>query len=236
MLNDALAGKKVLLTHSGDGLGFVIAIAFAQAGAEVVIHDNSAAVVAAAVERLALAVPGCRVLGGQADLSTVTGVRQILAYAGPVDILVIDALTFGVVDFSGLDDQEAGQDRQVLRDRAGRLLDDFVSCLEGPGPTTLLLLSLASTPVDESGTSWVSHQAGGANGKPVTQVHAASVRDLILAPVADLVKSEVLRTNGTLAEVSERLMRDHRPAAIEAGLATIQALIHDIVKRCTDRQ
>lgn len=114
MQGAALAGKKVLLTHSADGLGFVSAIAFAQAGAEVVIHDRSAAVVAAAVEHLSLAVPGSRVKGENTDLSTDAGVRQILAYAGPIDTLVIDAHAVGVVNFSRLEELEEPEEPEEL--------------------------------------------------------------------------------------------------------------------------
>lgn len=231
MQSAALAGEKVLLTHSGDGLGFVIAIAFAQVGAEVIIHDRSAAVVAAAVEHFSLAVPGSRVRGAHADLSTAAGVREILAFAGSIDILVIDAVGAGVVTFSGNDDQDVAHDRQMLQVRAGGLLNDFLASLKGKEPTSIFLLSLAPEAAAESRTCLMPPSEGPSGHT----VYTASLRDLILAPVADLVKSEVLRTNGTVAEVADYLMHDHRPTAIAAGVAAIHALTNEIIQACVDR-
>jgi NAD(P)-dependent dehydrogenase (short-subunit alcohol dehydrogenase family) len=233
MQGTALAGKKVLLTHSADGLGFVIAIAFAQAGAEVVLHDRSAAVVAAAVEHLSLAVPGSRVKGEDADLSTDAGVRQILAYAGPIDALVIDAHAVGVVNFSQLEELEAHQDRQALRDHSVSLSNDFVGNMKGENPKSIFVLSLTPTAAEKS--SWLSaslstSSVGAAAG---LTVYTVSVRDLILAPVADIVKSEVVRTNATLADVIKYLLRDHRPAAIAVGLTAIQEVTERIIQLCT---
>jgi NAD(P)-dependent dehydrogenase (short-subunit alcohol dehydrogenase family) len=235
MQRAALVGKKVLLTHSGDGLGFVIAIAFAQAGAEVVIHDRSAAVVAAAVEHLSLAVPGSRVIGEHADLSTNGDARQILAYAGPIDILIIDAHAVGVVNFARLEEQDARQDRQALRVHAETLLDEFLLSIKGAGPCSIFMLSLAPIASEESSSSLISRPCGNAGGKGELTVNTLSVRDLILAPVADLMKSEVLRTNGTVAEVSEHLLHDHRPAAIEEGLTAIRQLTDEIIQACIDQ-
>lgn len=42
-----LSGKKAVITHSGDGLGFAIAIAPAQQHAELTVHDRSSAVLIA---------------------------------------------------------------------------------------------------------------------------------------------------------------------------------------------
>lgn len=92
------------------------------------IHDRSAAVVAAAVEHLSLAVPGSRVKGEDTDLSTEAGVRQILAYAGPIDTLVIDAHAVGVVNFSRLEEQEAHQDRSSSRALVSIDLTELQDC------------------------------------------------------------------------------------------------------------
>jgi hypothetical protein len=233
MQGAALAGKKVLLTHSGDGMGFVIAIAFAQAGAAIVIHDRSAAVIAAAVEHLSLAVPGSRVSGEEADLSTEAGVRQLLDKSGSIDILVMDEHAVGVVTFSRLEERASLQDRQALRARALLLLNSFVGNMKGQGPSTLFMLSLAPTDADPSSTCVVSHSIGNDGRVDGLTVHTVSVRDLILAPVADLIKSEVLRTNGTVADVSEQLLHDHRPVAIDQGLTAIRKVTAEIIGLCS---
>lgn len=222
-----LQGKKVLLTNSGNGLGFAIAIAFAQAGAGVVIHDRSTAVAAAAAERLSLAVPGTQVLSLGADLSVESGRQMIKAEAGPVDILVIDALAEQAVDFSQLEERDAQHDRSVLRAQAEQLLQVFVPGADAGGPAQVFLLSLAAS--GEPGISRLQHQQPGISG---SALYTASVDDLRLAPVADLMRSEVLRTNNSLSDVADQLLADHRPAGIQRGLATIQTLTRKIVEAC----
>jgi NAD(P)-dependent dehydrogenase (short-subunit alcohol dehydrogenase family) len=227
MQTAVLQGKKVLLTNSGNGLGFAIAIAFAQAGARVIIHDRSTAVAAAAAERLSLAVPGNQVLGLGADLSNAQGRHAIKAEAGALDILVIDALAEEAIDFSQLGEHDAQHDRSVLRAQAEQLLQVLVPGTTANGPAQVFLLSLAAS--GEPGVSRVLHQPSSSHG---SALYSATVDDLRLAPVADLMRSEVLRTNGSLADVADQLLRDHRPAGIQRGLATIKGLTGDIIQAC----
>jgi NAD(P)-dependent dehydrogenase (short-subunit alcohol dehydrogenase family) len=233
MQTDVLVGKRALLTHSGDGLGFVIAIAFAQAGADVIIQDRSAAVVAAAVERLSLAVPGSRVSGKGMELAGSEHVGELLAFAGPVDFLVIDALATGAVDFAEATEQAPLQDRLARSEQATRLLNAFVQSMKDQGPASLFLLSLASMPAGEFSASLLRRGTDQIDHPASLEVFFVPIADLVLAPVADLVKSEVSRTNGSLAQASEHLLNDHRPAAIEAGLSVIQALTAELIETCT---
>lgn len=229
-----LTGKKVLLTNSGNGLGFVIAIAFAQAGAQVIIHDRSAAVAAAAAERLSLAVPGTQAQALGADASSAQGRQAITAQAGPVDILVIDALAAEAVDFSQLVDHDAEQDRSVLGEQAQQLLQDFLPAASAEGPAQVFLLTLAAAAAGELEVAPVLGQPSAISGRNGSLLYTAALDELRLAPVADLMRSEVLRTNSSLTDVADQLLRDHRPAGIQRGLATIRALTGDIVKACVE--
>jgi glucose 1-dehydrogenase len=89
-----LDGKKALITGSSKGIGRGIAIAFARAGADVVINYNSdprgAQEAVAEVETL-----GRRAVAIQADLGQVASVRQLVAASaealGGLDVLVNNA-------------------------------------------------------------------------------------------------------------------------------------------------
>jgi glucose 1-dehydrogenase len=89
-----LAGKKALVTGSSKGIGRGIAIAFARAGADVVINYNSdprgAQEAVAEIEAL-----GRRAVAIQADLGQVAAVRQLVAESaealGGLDVLVNNA-------------------------------------------------------------------------------------------------------------------------------------------------
>jgi gluconate 5-dehydrogenase len=91
----SLVGKTALITGAGGGIGQVLAVALAEAGAGVALHDISP-------DRLAATQRAVEVVGGQAipiaaDLQAVDACRQLMAEAhaawGRLDILVNCAAT-----------------------------------------------------------------------------------------------------------------------------------------------
>ena len=65
-----LTGKTALVTGSTSGIGHAIARGLAGAGAEVVVNGRTQAKVDAAAAAIAKAVPGAKVRGIAADVST----------------------------------------------------------------------------------------------------------------------------------------------------------------------
>ena len=87
--NGALAGRLALVTGAGGGLGHEIARAFAEAGAEVIVHGRDRT-------RLDVNVAGLVDAGGSAralavDLEDEAALREAIAALGPIDILVSNA-------------------------------------------------------------------------------------------------------------------------------------------------
>jgi 2-amino-4-hydroxy-6-hydroxymethyldihydropteridine diphosphokinase len=93
----ALCGLRTLVTGSSSGIGRAIALAFAKAGAEVVVHGRSA-------DRIAETIAACRTLARnnagamtalEADLSNLDGVDRLIAelrkQADGLDVLVCNA-------------------------------------------------------------------------------------------------------------------------------------------------
>lgn len=101
-----LAGKKVFVTGSTQGIGHAVALVCATEGASVVVNGRTEAGVADAVNRLRAQVPGADVSGIAADLSDPTQVDRLLASLGEVDILVNNAGVFDVAPFTQIDDAE----------------------------------------------------------------------------------------------------------------------------------
>ena len=101
-----LAGKRALVTGSTSGIGFATVRLLAAEGAEVVVNGRSRAGVAAAVERLQAAVPGAKVTGIAADLSSVTGCETLVAACPDVDILVNNMGIFDPKPFEQIADEE----------------------------------------------------------------------------------------------------------------------------------
>lgn len=230
MLAAALDGKRALLTNSGNGLGFLMAVACAQAGATVLLHDRSAAVGAAAADRLLLAVPGSEVRWIEADLSTAQGADVLIAQAGALDFLLIDGLAAAAVEFSTVDEQQSQYKQSDTITESRRLLDAFNKRSSEAQAAKVFQLSLATTLVNESSIERKSHSV--TRGQGAFEVYEVTVSDMLLAPVADLVRSEVMRTNDSIAAVSQRLLEDHRPGPIQAALHSLRQLTDGIIRIC----
>ena len=77
-----LSGKTALVTGSTAGIGNAIAKGLAATGAEVVVNGRGQAKVDAAIAAIAKAVPGAKVRGIAADVSTAAGCKALLAEIG----------------------------------------------------------------------------------------------------------------------------------------------------------
>lgn len=101
-----LAGKRALVTGSTSGIGFATARSLAAEGAEVILNGRSRASVSAAVERLQGAVPGARISGVAADLSSISGCETLFSKCPDVDILVNNMGIFEPKPFEQIADEE----------------------------------------------------------------------------------------------------------------------------------
>jgi NAD(P)-dependent dehydrogenase (short-subunit alcohol dehydrogenase family) len=101
-----LSGKTALVTGSTLGIGHAIAKGLAEAGAEVVINGRTQGKVDAAVAALAKAVPGSKVRGVAADVSTAAGCKALVAALPDADILVNNAGIFEPKDFVDIPDED----------------------------------------------------------------------------------------------------------------------------------
>ncbi len=109
-----LTGKTALITGGARGIGFAIAEAYLQNGAQVVVADLSAAAVDQAVAQL-----GAGARGVVMDVARQDSIDAAVAAAGPVDILVNNA---GVYDLAPITDiTRASYDKLFAVNVAGTL-------------------------------------------------------------------------------------------------------------------
>jgi len=89
----SLAGKRALVTGSSRGLGYAIASALAEAGADIVLNARDTVALGAAAQNLAAA--GASVKALAFDVTSRDSVNEAIAYCenemGPIDILVNNA-------------------------------------------------------------------------------------------------------------------------------------------------
>src|ERR1700731_1379838 len=101
-----LKGKTALVTGSTTGIGHAVARALAAAGAEVTINGRAQGKVDAAAAALTKALPGAKVRGVAADVSTAAGCKTLVAALPEVDILVNNAGIFEPKDFFDIPDED----------------------------------------------------------------------------------------------------------------------------------
>ena len=234
-----LEGKKALITHAGDGLGFAIAIALGQQGAALVVHDASAAVAGAAAERLKLAIPKVGVSAVSSDLSSEAGRQELYASARDIDIFVSDSVGQTVTDFSQVAQTRDDRWHEASNRQSQTLASGFSQTMDSQGWGRIFLVTsvdpqtsaLASDYVEASARLVPYEVDPPASGAGVI-AYRLPVATLILEPVADVMKSEVMRTGRTLSEVADQFERDHRPADIQKAAREIAWLTRLITDAC----
>jgi NAD(P)-dependent dehydrogenase (short-subunit alcohol dehydrogenase family) len=101
-----LSGKTALVSGSTAGIGHAIAKGLAATGADVVVNGRTQGKVDAAVAAITKAVPGSKVKGVAADVSTAAGCKALVAALPEVDILINNAGIFEPKGFFDIPDDD----------------------------------------------------------------------------------------------------------------------------------
>jgi NAD(P)-dependent dehydrogenase (short-subunit alcohol dehydrogenase family) len=101
-----LSGKTALVSGSTAGIGHAIARGLAATGADVVVNGRTQGKVDAAVAAITKAVPGSKVKGVAADVSTAAGCKALVAALPEVDILINNAGIFEPKGFFDIPDDD----------------------------------------------------------------------------------------------------------------------------------
>jgi NAD(P)-dependent dehydrogenase (short-subunit alcohol dehydrogenase family) len=101
-----LTGKTALVTGSTSGIGHAIAKGLAATGAEVVVNGRSQGKADAAIAAITKAVPGAKVKGVAADVSTAEGCKALASALPEVDILINNAGIFEPKGFFDIPDED----------------------------------------------------------------------------------------------------------------------------------
>ncbi|ALE93685.1 oxidoreductase [Arthrobacter alpinus] len=101
-----LSNKRAFISGSTQGIGYAIAKALLQEGAEVVINGRDASRLQQSVKNLQAEVPGGVVAGIAADFTDASAVQRLLSSLGAVDILVNNVGLFGLKPFTEISDDD----------------------------------------------------------------------------------------------------------------------------------
>ena len=238
-----LSGKTALVTGSTAGIGNAIARGLAETGADVVINGRSQAKVDAAVAAITKAVPGAKVRGIAADVSTSAGCKALLAALPEVDILVNNAGIFEPKAFFDIPDEDwsrffevnvmsgvrlsRGYMQGMLKRNWGRIV--FISSESGLNiPTEMIHYGMTKTA-----------QLAIARGlAELTKGTAVTVNSVLPGPtmsegVATFVK-DLARQNGqSVEEAASSFVKQHRPTSLLQRFASTEEIANLVVYVCS---
>ncbi|MCC8980101.1 SDR family NAD(P)-dependent oxidoreductase [Bradyrhizobium acaciae] len=238
-----LSGKTALVTGSTAGIGNAIAKGLAGTGAEVVVNGRGQAKVDAAVAAIERAIPGAKVRGIAADVSTAAGCKALLAALPEVDILVNNAGIFEPKGFFDIPDEDwsrffevnvmsgvrlsRGYMQGMLKRNWGRIV--FISSESGLNiPTEMIHYGMTKTA-----------QLAIARGlAEMTKGTAVTVNSVLPGPtmsegVETFVK-DLARQNGqSLEEAASNFVKQHRPTSLLQRFASTEEIANLVVYVCS---
>ena len=238
-----LSGKTALVTGSTAGIGNAIANGLAETGAEVIVNGRGQAKVDAAVAAIAKAVPGAKLRGIAADVSTSAGCKALLAALPEVDILVNNAGIFEPKDFFEIPDEDwdrffevnvmsgvrlsRGYMQGMLKRNWGRIV--FISSESGLNiPTEMIHYGMTKTA-----------QLAIARGlAQLTSGTAVTVNSVLPGPtMSEGVKTfveDLAKQNGqSVEEAAANFVKQHRPTSLLQRFASTEEIANLVVYVCS---
>jgi NAD(P)-dependent dehydrogenase (short-subunit alcohol dehydrogenase family) len=238
-MNIDLTGKTALVTGSTSGIGHAIAKGLAATGAEVVINGRTQPKVDAAVAEIVKAVPGARVKGVAADVSTAAGCAALVAALPDVDILINNAGIFEPKGFFDIPDEDwtrffevnvmsgvrlsRAYMRGMLKRNWGRIV--FISSESGLNiPREMIHYGMSKT-------AQLSISRGLAE---LTKGTAVTVNSVLPGPtmsegVETFVKDLAKQSGESVDEAAANFVRQNRPTSLIQRFASVDEIANMVV-------
>jgi NAD(P)-dependent dehydrogenase (short-subunit alcohol dehydrogenase family) len=234
-----LSGKTALVTGSTAGIGHAIAKGLAATGAEVVVNGRSQSKVDAAVAAITKAVPGSKVKGVAADVSTAAGCKALVAALPDVDILINNAGIFEPKGFFDIPDEDWSRFFDInvmsgirlsraymqgmLKRNWGRIV--FISS------ESALMIPKEMIHYGMTKTAQLSVSRGLAE---LTKGTAVTVNSVMPGPTmsegVETFVADLARQNGqSEKEAAASFIKQHRPGSLIQRFATVEEIANMVV-------
>jgi NAD(P)-dependent dehydrogenase (short-subunit alcohol dehydrogenase family) len=234
-----LSGKTALVTGSTAGIGNAIAKGLAAAGADVVVNGRSQSKVDAAVAAMTRAVPGAKVRGIAADVSTAAGCKALLAALPDVDILINNAGIFEPKDFFEIPDEDWSRFFEVNVMSGVRLSRGYMQGMLKRNWGRIVFISSESaisipTEMVHYGMTKTAQLAIARGLAQLTSGTAVTVNSVLPGPtmsegVETFVK-DLARQNGqSVEEAAANFVKQHRPTSLLQRLASVDEIANMVV-------
>jgi NAD(P)-dependent dehydrogenase (short-subunit alcohol dehydrogenase family) len=234
-----LSGMTALVTGSTAGIGHAIAKGLATAGANVVVNGRSQAKVDAAVAKLAEAIPGAKVRGVAADVSTAAGCTALTAALPEVDILINNAGIFEPKGFFDIPDEDWSRFYEVNVMSGVRLARAYMpGMLKRSWGRIVFIASESGLNIPKEmihyGMTKTAQLAICRGLAEMTRGTAVTVNSVLPGPTmsegVETMLKEIARQSGqSVAEAGANFVREHRPSSLLQRFASVEEIANMVL-------
>jgi NAD(P)-dependent dehydrogenase (short-subunit alcohol dehydrogenase family) len=238
-----LSGKTALVTGSTSGIGHAIAKGLASAGAEVVINGRTQGKVDAAVAAIVKAVPGSKVRGAAADVSTAAGCNSLIAALLDVDILVNNAGIFEPKEFVEIPDEDWSRFFEVNVMSGVRLSRAYLPAMLKRNWGRVVFISSESAlnipkEMIHYGMTKTAQLAVSRGLAEMTRGTAVTVNSVLPGPtmsegVETFVKDLAKQNGLSVEEAASNFVKQFRPTSLLQRFASVEEIANMVVYVCS---
>jgi NAD(P)-dependent dehydrogenase (short-subunit alcohol dehydrogenase family) len=238
-----LTGKIAVVTGAAQGIGRAIAKQLAACDADVVVNDLDEQRIAAAVSAIRAEIPGAKVRGAAADLSTAAGCDRLVTQVPDCDILVNNAAIFETADFFEIPDAAWQRYFDINLMSGIRLSRAYLPAMGKRDWGRVVFISSEcgiSTPPDMlhytmTKTALLGISRGLAKrmaGTGVT-VNAVLPGPTLSEGVKTFLEAEIRRTGKTIEEQGAELVNALRPSSITRRFQSVDEVANLVLYTCS---
>jgi len=239
LMNIDLSGKTALVTGSTAGIGHAIARGLAASGAEVVVNGRTRAKVDAALAALDKAVPGARLCGVAADVSTADGCDALITACPDVDILINNTGIFEPKPFFDIPDEDWTRFFDVNVMSGIRLSRAYMpAMLERNWGRIVFIASESAIMIPKEmihyGMTKTAQLAVSRGLAEMTRGTAVTVNAVMPGPTmsegVETFVADLARQNGqSEKEAAANFIKEHRPGSLIQRFATVEEVASMVV-------
>jgi NAD(P)-dependent dehydrogenase (short-subunit alcohol dehydrogenase family) len=229
-----LSGKTALVTGSTTGIGHAIARGLAEAGATVAVNGRTKAKVDAAAAAMAKAVPGAKIRGIAADVSTAAGCKAVVEALPEVDILINNAGIFEPKGFFDITDDDWSRFFEVNVMSGVRLSRAYMPGMLKRNWGRIVFISSESAvnipkEMIHYGMTKTAQLAVSRGLAEMTRGTAVTVNSVLPGPTmsegVEAFVKELARQNGqSVEEAASQFVKQHRPTSLLQRFATVEEI------------
>jgi NAD(P)-dependent dehydrogenase (short-subunit alcohol dehydrogenase family) len=238
-MNIDLSGKTALVTGSTAGIGHAIAKGLASAGATVVVNGRTQGKVDAAVAAIAETVPGAKLRGVAADVSTAAGCNTLVTVLPDVDILINNAGIFEPKGFFDISDKDWSRFYDVNVMSGVRLSRAYMPGMLQRNWGRIVFISSESAlnipkEMIHYGMTKTAQLAVSRGLAEMTRGTAVTVNSVLPGPtmsegVATFVKELAKQNDQSVDDAAASFVRQHRPTSLIERFASVEEIASMVV-------